>query len=198
MIHFSNLNKHNMSEEIVSVEDMRSNGLKLQHQAEELINTNFVKKALWKNYYILESIPMFLDAASQFKKINEVKMCIDVYEKILDQCLELDKFKSLDTISILFVYFNTCNEFGQSINIKYIYYFEKYVLHTLEKLNKNVKIGILYRLLAQNSGNTEKAIEYYRKSNQYYSKTPLNCTIDENNKAVIQINEILGKNVIWH
>lgn len=187
-----------MNEEIVLNLESHTNGQKLINQAEELTKKHFIKKLLLNKFYISKSIQLFLEAGEEFKKINDINLYINTYERTLEQCYILDKFESLYTISVLTKYFSICNEFGYLINNKYINFFEKYAIVSLKKLNKNIKIGNLYKLLAKNVGDTEIAIENYIKSNHFYNKTNLKCVIEENNKEVAKINEILGKNVIWH
>lgn len=199
MIRFSNIYNYNeLNTTDISNEEIRDRGNDLIHQADELLKMNCIKKIFCNEHYIREAIYLYVKASDEFKSINNINLCMTVYDKALEQCIILDKFQSLETIGVLMVYFSTCNKLKVSINNKYIEYFYNFSLNFLETLHKNIKIANIYKLIAKNYGDTELAIKYYEKSNQYYRKTNGNYTIEENNKAILKINRTLGKNVIWH
>lgn len=189
-------NYNKISDEIMLQEEHLRKGHDYLRKAQHKLNNNFFQKVFLGNYNLKKSIGLFLKAGEEFLFAKNMNMCCSAYVDALEQCYNYNKFSKLDTITIMGIYFYLCNRHNLRIYAyrKIIDYFENYAVKTLEKLNKNVKIGDMYSLLAKNFGNTELAIHYYKKSNEYLSKTKIKYLIDENNNEIKKIKTVLMKN----
>lgn len=181
-----------------STDEIRQRGNILIKKAEDSLNPSCINKLFGNKKGISKAIFAYAKAGNEYKSINELNLCINAYEKALEQCMKFDKFKSVKTIGVLIVYISICNNSKIFINNKYIEQFENYALKTLEKEKKYIKIGYIFKLLAKNFGTSDLALIYYEKSNKFYRKTKVKYAIEENNMAIQKIGEELGKNHIWH
>jgi len=191
MIHLTNQNK-------IKRDEIKNRGIYLMEIANKKLNTNCMYKLLFNKLIAKKTLLLYISASDEFKNINETELYFQAYENALEQCLKLDKFQSIKTINILMIYYVICNKNSIKIKDKYIEYFENYSLKILEKNKKFIKIANIYKLLGTNNKN-ELGIYFYEKSNLYYRKTRGTLfEIEENNRAIQNINNEIGKNIIWH
>lgn len=103
--------------------------------AQTYANKNFIKKLFFKDYYLEKAIRYYTMAAKEFEFINDTNMSILSISNAIDQCYNLDKFTSLETVNVILLYILICNHLKISVYTKKrnIEYFEINAVPFLEK-----------------------------------------------------------------
>lgn len=167
------------------------------YKAKEYTEKNSLKKIFLKKYYAKKAIEWYNLAMEEFQYIREHKMLLSSMIDSLKHYYILDKFEKMETINVLISYFIICNNANISINEhrELIDFFENNCIPILNKQKHIVKIGYIYRLIADNLDkfNFIEAIEFYEKSNYFYNMTKLKYEIQINNYRIKKIENTIKK-----